>query len=263
MSNIGVTGYTPTGGKAVNAPTGGKVINTPYEDEASKQVSVDNFLQLMIAQLKNQDFTNPVDDAQYVTQLAQFASMQQMQDLAYYSKSNYVMSLVGKEVTAATLTLGGNMKAVTGPVEKVALSNKEFMIFVDGQGYNLNQIMEINDTTAKADSEFKDVSKKTVLLEWVRKNEAKFRWEPAVSDAAAQKGMMYSVYYSEDEKFDTVSEVKKGILVGDAESTGTLEATIKGLEPGKTYFVNVVVKNQNGKEAVYQKRVITTKNADE
>ena len=36
-----------------------------------------SFLTLLVAQLKNQDFMNPVDDTQYVTQLAQISTMQQ------------------------------------------------------------------------------------------------------------------------------------------------------------------------------------------
>lgn len=239
-------------------PAGNRTVNTPYEDASSKDVSVDDFLQLMIAQLRNQDFTNPVDDSQYVTQLAQFASMQQMQELAYYSKTNYVMSLVGKEVTAARLSFGGGVKTVTGPVEKVALSNKEFMIFVDGESYNLNQIMEVNDTNAITDTELKDVGEKAIILEQNTRERARIRWDPAVENEVTQKAMKYSVYYSKDASFDTVPAVKKGTLVGDAETPGMLTVDIKGLEPNTTYFVNVVVKSPSGKEAVYQKRVFTT-----
>ena len=54
--------------------------------ESDRQVSIDDFLVLMVEQLKNQDFMNPVDDTQYVTQLAQFTTMQQMQELAYNAK---------------------------------------------------------------------------------------------------------------------------------------------------------------------------------
>lgn len=235
-----------------------RVINTPFKSQDEQQVSVNDFLQLMIAQLKNQDFTNPVDDTQYVTQLAQFATMQQMQDLAYYSKSNYVMSLVGKNVTVASLGLGGNMKVETGPVEKVALSNKEFMIFVDGKGYTLGQIMEVNDPDRIGDNELKDVPKMAVILEYAKQTSAKVRWDSPIADEALAKQMKYSVYYSKSEDFNTVGQVKKGTLVGTAETEGMLDAIITGLEPNTTYFVNVVIKTPGGKEEVYQKRTFTT-----
>ena len=59
-------------------------------------VSVNDFLNLMVMQIRNQDFLNPMEDMDFVTQLAQFATMQQMQELASYSKSNYVSSLIGQ-----------------------------------------------------------------------------------------------------------------------------------------------------------------------
>lgn len=36
------------------------------------------FLQLLVAQLQNQDPTNPVDSTQYVSQLAQFSELEQL-----------------------------------------------------------------------------------------------------------------------------------------------------------------------------------------
>ena len=42
----------------------GQVWNAVFEDENDMGVSVDDFLNLMVAQLRNQDFMNPVDDTQ-------------------------------------------------------------------------------------------------------------------------------------------------------------------------------------------------------
>ena len=116
-------------------------------EERKDQVSVDSFLKLMVAQLQNQDFTNPVDDTQYVAQLAQFATMQAMQELSYYSKSNYVMSMVGKEVTASKMSIGGNMETVSGIVSKISLVDKEFGVFIKEEMFSLSQIMEIKQAS--------------------------------------------------------------------------------------------------------------------
>lgn len=113
-------------------------------EEQKTGVTADDFLSLMVAQLTNQDFMNPVDDTQYVTQLAQFTTMQQMQEMANYTKTSYVMSLVGKSVTAAKITNSGALQKETGPVEKISLTNNEFGIWVNGKKFSLEQIMEIN-----------------------------------------------------------------------------------------------------------------------
>jgi flagellar hook assembly protein FlgD len=117
-------------------------------EENKDQVSVESFLELMVAQLQNQDFTNPVDDTQYVAQLAQFATMQAMQELNYFSKSNYVMSMVGKEVTDSRITIGGNMETVTGVVTKISLVDNEFGVFIGDEMFSLSQIMEIKQVTS-------------------------------------------------------------------------------------------------------------------
>ena len=44
---------------------------------AAPPVTESMFLQLLVAQLQNQDPTNPADSTQFVTQLAQFQTMEQ------------------------------------------------------------------------------------------------------------------------------------------------------------------------------------------
>ncbi len=114
-------------------------------DQGKKGVSVDDFLNLMVAQLTNQDFMNPMEDTQYVTQLAQFATMQHMQELAYNSKLNYVSTLVGKQVTVARLKLGGEIEKVEGTIQKIALMDNEFSVYVNDKAYTLEQVMEIHE----------------------------------------------------------------------------------------------------------------------
>jgi len=130
-----------------NTKSVSQTTSNSWFEESKDQISVENFLELMVAQLKNQDFTNPVDDTQYIAQLAQFATMQSMQELNYYSQSNYVISMVGKEVTASKLSLGGKLETVTGVVTKISLVDKQFAVFIGDQMFSLNQIMEVKQAT--------------------------------------------------------------------------------------------------------------------
>jgi flagellar basal-body rod modification protein FlgD len=45
---------------------------------AQAQVTEQQFLQLLVAQLQNQDPLNPMDGTQFVSQLAQFSELEQM-----------------------------------------------------------------------------------------------------------------------------------------------------------------------------------------
>ena len=129
----------------------GDVIDAVFGDASDKAVSMEDFLTLMVAQLKNQDFMNPVDDTQYVTQLAQISTMQQMEEMAYNAKSTYVTSLVGKTVTAAKFTGAGDLKKTEGVVNKVSLLDGKFVIYVEGESYGMDEIMEIRTEAPEKD----------------------------------------------------------------------------------------------------------------
>lgn len=241
---------------------GGLTVNTPYEDASKKGVKVEDFLQLMIAQLTNQDFMNPADDTQYVTQLAQFATMQSMQELSHYSQTNYTMSLIGKNVTVASYGVGGSVNKETGVVQKVNLSGDEFKITVNGKEYKLSQIMSLNDDAGSVTSKDIDAaSKMSPIINSVTKDSIKFSWQAPISDPEQAKTLTYDVYYTDNGQLDmsTVQGAKKAIRA-ESNMKGN-SATINGLTPGKTYFITVVVRNKNGDEAVYQTATRTTENA--
>ena len=65
--------------KADTATSPGSTPKKPTDpnDLASKDI----FLQLLIAQIKNQDPTKPADSIQYITQLSQFTSTEQLVDI--------------------------------------------------------------------------------------------------------------------------------------------------------------------------------------
>lgn len=83
----------------------------------------DDFLKLMISQLKNQDPLNPMDGTAYASQLAEFSSLEQLTNLNSAIKDNLsanlqltqsvnntmVATLIGKEAK-----IGGNSLQLTG-----------------------------------------------------------------------------------------------------------------------------------------------------
>jgi len=64
---------TQTGSSASAANSTASSASSP----ATAPVTENMFLQLLVAQLQNQDPTNPSDSTQFVTQLAQFQTMEQ------------------------------------------------------------------------------------------------------------------------------------------------------------------------------------------
>ncbi len=88
----------------------------------SQDMGKDEFLKILITQLQNQDPTKPMEDKEFISQMAQFSSLEQMtnlnkefSDLATKMSGSQAVSLLGKNVKLKDL--GGNM--VTGRVEAV------------------------------------------------------------------------------------------------------------------------------------------------
>lgn len=132
------TVYTNTS-KAANAKNG----DFWYEDGSNDQVSMQSFLQLMIAQLKNQDFNNTMDDTQFVTQMAQFSTLQAMTELASYSKLNYASSILGKEVAYKT-TVGSETRYEYGKVDAISSKpNGEPILYINNAEYSLSDIAQV------------------------------------------------------------------------------------------------------------------------
>lgn len=240
---------------------GGVQVNTPYDNDAGG-VKVDDFLQLMIAQMTNQDFMNPTDDTQYITQMAQFATMQAMQELSHYSQNSYVAGLVGKSVTVATLGYGGSVSSETGIVSSVNLSGDEYTITVNGKEYKMSQIMKVENPTSVADPDILDNTKNmAAIIQKTTDTSISLRWDAPTTDESVAKTLKYDVYYTTDGQIDlnNLTNVKKGTLAG--ENLSDKELNITGLEPGKTYFITVVVRDQSGNSAAYQTSVQRTLSA--
>src|SRR5690554_231259 len=81
----------------------------------------DEFLTLMVAQIRNQDPLNPMDGAEYVSQLAQLSTVEGIQNMSHLqSQNNILMNTL--QVLEATQLIG---KQVTIPTDRITLSNAE------------------------------------------------------------------------------------------------------------------------------------------
>ena len=114
-------------------------------EQPAKTIDKDAFLQLFIAQLKNQDPMTPQDSNAFTAQMAQFSILEQLANLnrevAQLRRSQELgeaSALLGRQVLVQS---GGT--AISGQVEKVALAGGEVRVFLNGTGYGLAQITEV------------------------------------------------------------------------------------------------------------------------
>ena len=66
----------------------------------SSELGKDEFLKLLVTQLQNQDPLNPQDDTQFISQLAQFSALEQIQVLTVWlAKKLLYRQLILRELT--------------------------------------------------------------------------------------------------------------------------------------------------------------------
>ncbi len=67
--------------------------------KSNDELGKDAFLQLLVAQLQNQDPLNPSEDTEFISQLSTFSTLEQMQNMNKSMESAQAASLIGKQVT--------------------------------------------------------------------------------------------------------------------------------------------------------------------
>lgn len=100
-----------------------------------KVLGKDDFLQLLVAQLKNQNPLEPQSNEQFIAQMAQFTSLETLSSLDKNMQFAQAQSLIGKKVT-----LVDKQEVIDGTVEKAGFVDEKPKIFIDGQSYDLSQI---------------------------------------------------------------------------------------------------------------------------
>lgn len=103
--------------------TSGTSTQTASEVAAkSNTLNYNDFLKLMIAQLKNQDPLNPTDSTQYMSQIAQFSSVEQ----GINTNSKLDQLLVNSNISQASTMIGLTLKGTdgtTGVIQSVRIDS--------------------------------------------------------------------------------------------------------------------------------------------
>lgn len=115
------------------------------EAEVNNTMDKDAFLQLLVAQMKNQDPLEPTSNTEYISQFAQFSSLEQMQNVSKSVDLDRANSLVGKTVMVKAPTTTGGTTYKTGKVDFVVTEGNEAYLSIDGGSYPLSDLDTVLD----------------------------------------------------------------------------------------------------------------------
>ena len=107
----------------------------------NSQVDSDMFLQLLVAEMKNQDPLQPTSNTEWVSQYATFTQVEKMSEMAGSVDLLRANSLVGQSVIMkVTSESTGETTYATGVVDYVLVENKKPILVINDKKYSLSDL---------------------------------------------------------------------------------------------------------------------------
>lgn len=140
--------------KAIQTPSSVQKAGSTGEEESAttpKELGKDTFLQLLVEQMRYQDPLAPTDNAQMIAQLAQFSSLEQMNNLnenfstlsGNIDQLNFLSgaSMIGKHVAG----IGADGSTITGTVTGVTMKDSIVYLNVGDQQLSMAGVQTISN----------------------------------------------------------------------------------------------------------------------
>lgn len=112
--------------------------------QAQQSLGKDDFLKLLITQLSNQDPTSPMDNTQFIAQMAQFSSLEQMTNMnqEFGKLNNMLVSSQAVGTIGKTVDVDVGGVKTTGTVDAVTYGNNP-QVRIGNMYYDMKQISAV------------------------------------------------------------------------------------------------------------------------
>lgn len=115
------------------------------ETRGTTKLGQDAFLKLLVCEMQNQDPLEPTTNTEWISQLATFSQLEELQSLSKITENSQLFSLIGKNVIVKTEDTGGKETLKTGLVDFISMSGGEAKFSVDGSLYSMDQLYSVMD----------------------------------------------------------------------------------------------------------------------
>ena len=114
---------------------------------SNSSLDKDAFLQLLVAQMKYQDPLEPTSNTEYISQLATFSELEEMQNLTSGMTLQRASSLVGQYVFMKVTDSSGNTTFPEGFVDYVVYENNKAYLSIEETLYSIDDLDTVADST--------------------------------------------------------------------------------------------------------------------
>lgn len=108
------------------------------------ELGKDEFMNILVAQLRFQNPLRPMDDREFISQMAQFSALEQMQNLNREFTNVKALDLIGSFVSARIDREGQEPELIHGLAESVTFTDGRTHVIVGGQSVALEDIMSVH-----------------------------------------------------------------------------------------------------------------------
>ena len=134
-------------GKIVESNSAASLAHTSAKKGSNSTVDKDQFLQLLVAQMKYQDPLEPTSNTEYISQYATFSELEQMQNMSASLELARASQLVGQTVLMSIVDSAGRETLVQGNVDYVVYENGKAYLSINGDLYSMDDLNTVADPT--------------------------------------------------------------------------------------------------------------------
>ncbi len=116
------------------------------ETKGTTNLGQDAFLQLLIAEMQHQDPLEPTTNTEWISQMATFSQLEELQTLSKTTENSQMFTLVGKNVIVTAEDASGNKQLKEGVVDFISMSGGTAKLSIGGALYSMEDLYSVVDT---------------------------------------------------------------------------------------------------------------------
>lgn len=110
-------------------------VNSVTNSKNNSTLDKDAFLKLLVTQMQYQDPLEPTSNTEYMAQLAQFSTVEQLENLCATFNANQALNMAGQYVILNVPDSAGKINQVSGLVDYVTMSEGKAYFHINDQYY--------------------------------------------------------------------------------------------------------------------------------